>query len=1245
MNAVKRKAITFFRWLLSVLEKPQQPSSSEQTSSINSLAPKILREKADLDRVKPYLERLQEAIDTKDINNIAITGGYGSGKSTIIKTFENLHREYSYLNLSLASFNENGRGVENRNNVEENSGDKKGTNKDESLERRLEVSILQQMFYRVTPAKIPDSRFKRIVNVTDEKIFFLTVCLIVWILSALLLIHFDYIKSLNPKLWKAALPIDWVALISSIIFFIGIGLFIKNIYRLLRNSKISKLTIQGELELGEAVDKSVFNQHLEEILYFFERTDFNVVVIEDVDRFNCTDIFTKLREINVLINNSELIQRPVKFVYAIKDDMFLDKNERVKFFEYIIPIVPFINPSNANEQLTKLIVHANLQGVLSPDFTSDVVTFIDDIDMRLLINIFQEYQVYRNVLSTDLTQDNLFAILVYKNMYPDDFGELSKRRGKLYKFLTAKQTYLQSIKSKISDEIENIDNQLIKLEKESISNLEELRALYINHLVSNLSNFHAFYLEGNVSILEAVQEKNFQKIRASKNITYTKFEHYYSNQYHLTNNASSGVTFSSIENNVYRDQTYSQREKLVLDKTNNQVNLLKTEREKLLRQITELDALSIQEIFERIPIDPYIGEFKDSYLMRNLLLNGYVDEHFDDYISLFHEVTLTKDDFSFERSVKGGVSLPFDFALSKTENLIKRLPEKYFKREAILNFNLLASLLENSNRYRQKLDLFFQALRVDGEKQFRFIQQFIHTNPLGIEHFIVQICRHKPSLWIYVQSKASLPNEEVREFLRTVFEYADITDILQLEKVELLAKFLEDLPDFFAYASSFKHTRTLTKFIATHGIRFQHLDIPSGEQNDLFAFIYENNFYQINAHNIEAVIKGSGKDYDPEALATANYSTISNVDLEKLNRYIDANIAQYVKTVMTLLATNIREEEEMLVYLLNREDLTFELKKEIVASQTAAITSLSNIDDKEVKALVLSHNRLVLSWSNVFDYFDSAGEKLDDTLVGFLNVETNFKVLGRLKLSAVQGRSEASIEKIADSLLHGTGLTNIAYTHLLNAQNKEYRSIRYAELTVEKVDILLQKNRLILTSENFNGLKEKTNKLSTRLVEVRQHELEKTFDDLEWEPSDFVLLFQSSSLSAANKEFLIRQMDDSLIIDNSALAKAVGNVLPKDTTFPFRYKVLQAIIAANPAQDIKIPLLNLYLPSLNDEQVQELTEALGADYAKIFMKQHKPVFSNHPQHLRLFEQLRERGLIIRYELSEDQSSIRVFAKY
>jgi len=284
MTSFLKSVINFLHRLSAFIQRQICETNSESGALINTLAPKILTEEADLKRVKPYLDSLRQAINTEGVNNIAITGSYGSGKSTIVKTFQNQNRQYVYLNISLASFSDN-------------KEDKK------EFERKLEVSILQQMFYHVRPSVIPDSRFKRIVNVTSMKLFFITTFFILWILSGITLLRFGYIEKLNPSSWRILNPIDWIACITSAIFLAGIGLLGKNIYRTFSNSSINKLNIKGEIEIGKNADKSVFNQHLEEILYFFERTKFNVVIIEDVDRFNSTDIFTKLREINILLNN------------------------------------------------------------------------------------------------------------------------------------------------------------------------------------------------------------------------------------------------------------------------------------------------------------------------------------------------------------------------------------------------------------------------------------------------------------------------------------------------------------------------------------------------------------------------------------------------------------------------------------------------------------------------------------------------------------------------------------------------------------------------------------------------------------------------------------------------------------------------------------------------------------------------------------------------------------------------------
>lgn len=533
-KTIVKKLYQLINWL-----NKENPNSDSTNNQIDSLAPKILTEEKDVNKIKPYLDSLKKVIEAKNITNIALTGNYGSGKSTILKTFQYLNPNHTYLNISLASFKDN-------------------NNEDVKLERKLEISILQQIFYHVKPSEIPDSRFKRIINLTTRKLWGLAISFILWLISLVILFKFEYIEKLNPQTWNIDYNLDWLALLSISIFFLGIGLFSQIIIRLFSNSKINKFNIKGELELGNDIDKSVFNKHLEEIIYFFERTNYNIIIIEDLDRFESTDIFTKLREINILLNSSELIHREINFIYAIRDEMFTDKSERVKFFEYIIPVIPFINPSNAGEQLAKLITNANLENVLTKDFTEDIVTFIDDIDMRLLTNIFHEYQLYKNNLSNDLNQDNLFAIIVYKNMFPDDFGLLHKRDGKLYKFIANKDSYIKGLLENINNKIVSSQTSIDIIKKESTDNISDLKSIYINAIHLNIPRANSLIIEDEeVLFSELVKDNYFDLLENISDISYYQFtlSTYYSNRYDKTTKYSN-ISFSDIENYVNREFTY-----------------------------------------------------------------------------------------------------------------------------------------------------------------------------------------------------------------------------------------------------------------------------------------------------------------------------------------------------------------------------------------------------------------------------------------------------------------------------------------------------------------------------------------------------------------------------------------------------------------------------------------------------------------------------------------------------------------
>lgn len=56
------------------------------------------------DRAARYERELLRALQNDEVLNIAITGGYGAGKSSVLKTFFEHHRSFKHTFVSLATF-------------------------------------------------------------------------------------------------------------------------------------------------------------------------------------------------------------------------------------------------------------------------------------------------------------------------------------------------------------------------------------------------------------------------------------------------------------------------------------------------------------------------------------------------------------------------------------------------------------------------------------------------------------------------------------------------------------------------------------------------------------------------------------------------------------------------------------------------------------------------------------------------------------------------------------------------------------------------------------------------------------------------------------------------------------------------------------------------------------------------------------------------------------------------------------
>ena len=93
------------------------------------------------DKAYKTVEDIAVRLDKMDAKNIAVTGPYGSGKSSVILTLRKDYPQYKYLHLSLATLKAYQQESENLNINKDNDKNDKDNKK---LNRLIEYSILQQ---------------------------------------------------------------------------------------------------------------------------------------------------------------------------------------------------------------------------------------------------------------------------------------------------------------------------------------------------------------------------------------------------------------------------------------------------------------------------------------------------------------------------------------------------------------------------------------------------------------------------------------------------------------------------------------------------------------------------------------------------------------------------------------------------------------------------------------------------------------------------------------------------------------------------------------------------------------------------------------------------------------------------------------------------------------------------------------------------------------------------------------------
>lgn len=1207
------------------------------------------------ENVEEYLNALKWALDQKKITNIALAGPYGSGKSSIIDTFLEKHKDESFFQTytsennswikkkikscilqhdKVCRFNEISKKISMATFIEANSNgqckNEAHENEDEAAKKicisadEVEKGILKQLFYTIDPQKIPQSRYRKLHPINFSNIITKVAIYSVIALMFIYIFYYEKMADIFSGISAVLLLTEmlWVKYIAAVIILLfSIWAISKIVYDFSSKYSIKgiKLSSNIDIQKEEGVGESVFNKNLDEIMYFFETTEYRLIFFEDLDRLDDRTIFVHLRELNNLLNCNENIKGKVVFIYAVKDDIFT-KEDRTKFFDFIIPVIPIINSTNSGEVLQQFLQEAKEHGIkhdISQNFVLDVAPYI--ADMRILRNIYNEFVVYKRILrdnqGMDLKDEKMLAIIIYKNLYPNDFAAIQNEKGLIKEAFEAKGKYIDVQKNNLQEIINERSSKLDSYKKECLQSIREIKIAMMsgimdnNGIVDKVNDFQA------KEILEdSFDMNNIAKLNSAR-VCYFSFGYNYE------------------QNKVMSDISGKIKPYLIrIDSVKNIHDIgcenLQNELEKLNKQKRDISKKTLSYILERGNDLKFDDIISDNKLLMFLLRRGYIDEKYANYINYFKGNTITKDDMNFILSVKNQEAKPWDYAITKTDMVIRRLQEYEFERKEIYNFDLLEQLLVGGND-NVKLELFFKQLADENITSWKFIDEFIdRTN--HINEFIKGLARDWHGMWWYITQQNTITYDRQLHYLCLLLSNIADADIHDYDVNNSMKEYFENHADILQKLQEQLGSEKIKNILLQLKPKFSELNIDGIKDKEILDAVFDNAMYEINLPMVKNVIKFKNSTLI-DSFEAQPYSVVVRLNDSLVSGYIQKNINKYVDDIILKQYSPADELEDILglVEKLFEEDED-ELIEKLIRHESFVVDDISRFLWDEIEKFkdsvhvvwkaLLENERIVVSWENTVTYWECYN--FDDCLKKFIadNVYT-------LKEDDKKYCKDSFISEL---ILCGMPIS--VYEVLLPVLRMSEFSMSLTDIPKEILGIMVRCKYFAFTPEKFREMKDIDESLAVEYISLNQDEAIENTNDLDIDSSLLNEILTSANITISNKEQFLEVFGVTYM--TAEIVMSINELKLKITkeTFDVAWKV------AN--HDDRLKLFFDHLSLFTADDFERYFSEIGGEYATLSdrTKRYQPVISCSENNSNLVERLKEVGYITSYNVEKKANS-------
>lgn len=962
-------------------------------NKILSMYPRVIEG----EHITEYLHKIHAAIKDKYVYNISITGNYGTGKSSIIRSYLYKYFRFKrkYIMINIASYfdyeeiNEMQEQTENQNNTSAESYSnelqsqtlnsiKKDSNNFRKLDKNeiklvnnIEEAILRQILFRNSSEYLPNSEIRRVDRKLHQTFNLGTILYVIYYLLIIFIISSpiteQWIKSfieLLPKMKSSTSNI--IMLILGIAFIISLfNVIYMTVSMLYYGSKSLKIKVSGNEFTFNTKNTLAFAKNLREIILFFAyNRRYSLVIFEDIDRFPedvTLKLVEELKQLNNIINNSESVRQRVKFVYSFKDGIFSKVEDKSKFYDYNISIMPVSTFYNSKDILNQLFQEANIKQEPNEKLKDILTDYI--IDVRTYITIVNDYDIFsrvlipnNNVKGNDINPDKIFAMSIIKNVKFKDYESILQHNN----FIDQKFDIIAKNRKTTTD------NLNLKIEK-AIDKVYNSYQLAMNELKDYKKSFWK----------KCIDDTNPSTVMLHDIET----GEYYNYQAFLDDDFKLNLLKEDkldIEDEITIDYTaIGGKEQFFnkIDYITKDYLINKKELDNLEEELDEIKNISDGDYSKK-----YLKfQSVDDDILDKLIVENFIEKDYIDYITLPSTSGLTSRENKFIFEVKHQI---YDFeAPIINDKAVTKILDNYFDTPYILNIFIL-NYIKNDKKFEQ---LVLQFSEMTKEK-YEFLKVLKSKNTELYKTLIEEILKSKIDIWKDVDKKDNTCEEKKVVFEGIMSIKNGVEFVQNKDSIISYANFYFNRPDIIVEENILlnKEVQTNIEQFMKYKIRIKNI---SNLNKEIQEIIIKLRIYQYNQKNIETIYNRPTTSLYPVSIKFLGYL------LEEIRPSIIENFQLFYDEYYKYSKIKIDDPDTILLIL--KSNISLEVKREIYNRETFRLNIL-DLDENLYKE-ALENDHIIVNWDNIITLCNNFFDEKEILSKWFIKNEKELFSINQLK--------------------------------------------------------------------------------------------------------------------------------------------------------------------------------------------------------------------------------------------------------